>query len=180
MRVVIVSDRNLSRTTLCNTLHRIPDTVVVAKVDRMSGVLPYCERGQADAVMADAAVVGRDASEMSLTIADLVVEGLSREWPGPDLFWDNVKHPWQVEYEPIGRRLSLREQQVFFLLGMGFSNRRISQVLNVTEPTAKAHVGKVIAKLSLESRLQAGLAAIVYLAQQGTDRRAHPGLLTPQ
>jgi DNA-binding CsgD family transcriptional regulator len=61
------------------------------------------------------------------------------------------------------RELSPREQEVFLLLGFALSNRSISHVLGVTERTVKAHVGRVLAKLMLESRLQAGLAAFALL-----------------
>jgi DNA-binding NarL/FixJ family response regulator len=64
-------------------------------------------------------------------------------------------------------QLSPREREVFFMLGTGFSNRDISRLLGVTEPTVKTHVGHVLTKLQLESRLQAGLAAFAHLVGQG-------------
>jgi len=54
--------------------------------------------------------------------------------------------PWQFDTERL-RDLSPREQDVFFLLGLGLSNRNISRVLGVTERTVKAHVGRILAKL---------------------------------
>jgi DNA-binding NarL/FixJ family response regulator len=65
---------------------------------------------------------------------------------------------WQLDLGRL-RDLSPREREVFLLLGFGLSNRRIARVLGVTERTVKAHVGQVLSKLVLESRLQAGLAA---------------------
>lgn len=55
--------------------------------------------------------------------------------------------------------LTHREFQVFALLGKGMSNRRISSELGVSEATVRVHVHNVMAKLCVESRLQAGLVA---------------------
>ncbi|QLJ04527.1 helix-turn-helix transcriptional regulator [Streptomyces sp. NEAU-sy36] len=58
--------------------------------------------------------------------------------------------------------LSVRERQVFLMLGAGHSNRSIAARLRVTERTVKAHVAQVLSKLRVESRLQAGLVAHAY------------------
>lgn len=55
--------------------------------------------------------------------------------------------------------LSNREIAVFELLGDGYSNRDIAQHLKLSERTVKRHVSALLNKLSVESRLQAGLAA---------------------
>jgi DNA-binding NarL/FixJ family response regulator len=59
------------------------------------------------------------------------------------------------------RRLSAREWTVFQFLGAGYDNRSIARELGVSERTVKRHVTVILAKLSLESRLQAGLAALI-------------------
>ncbi|MET7985054.1 MULTISPECIES: LuxR C-terminal-related transcriptional regulator [unclassified Streptomyces] len=58
--------------------------------------------------------------------------------------------------------LTDREFDVFILLGRGLSNQRISKSLYVTERTVKSHVTRILAKLQLDSRLQAGLVAQAY------------------
>jgi DNA-binding CsgD family transcriptional regulator len=58
--------------------------------------------------------------------------------------------------------LSARELEVFLLLGLGASNRTIAMRLSVAERTVKAHVAQVMAKLVVESRLQAGLVSQVF------------------
>ncbi|MGW4113725.1 helix-turn-helix domain-containing protein [Actinosynnema sp. NPDC004786] len=58
--------------------------------------------------------------------------------------------------------LSVREREVLLLLGAGASNRTIATRLNVAERTVKAHVAQVMAKLVVESRLQAGLVSLVF------------------
>jgi|SRR5689334_6740583 DNA-binding NarL/FixJ family response regulator len=60
------------------------------------------------------------------------------------------------------RRLSARELTVFEFLGAGYDNRSIARELGVSERTVKRHVTVILAKLSLESRLQAGLAALIF------------------
>ncbi|MFH8366925.1 response regulator transcription factor [Streptomyces sp. NPDC018031] len=65
----------------------------------------------------------------------------------------------QLDRVPL---LSAREAQTFVLLGAGWSNRKISVRLQVTERTVKAHVARILEKLQVESRLQAGLVALSY------------------
>lgn len=59
------------------------------------------------------------------------------------------------------RSLSPRETAVFELLGLGYDNRSLARTLEVSERTAKRHVTAILTKLGLESRLQAGLAAML-------------------
>ncbi|MFE2336741.1 response regulator transcription factor [Streptomyces coelicoflavus] len=58
--------------------------------------------------------------------------------------------------------LTPREIEVFFLLGAGSSNRSIATKLGITERTVKAHVARIMNKVGVESRLQAGLVAYAY------------------
>lgn len=58
-------------------------------------------------------------------------------------------------------RISGRERAVFELLGLGYDNRSLARELMVSERTAKRHVTAILTKLGLESRLQAGLAAML-------------------
>ena len=59
------------------------------------------------------------------------------------------------------QRLSARERTVFQFLGAGYDNRSIARELGVSERTVKRHVTVILAKLGLESRLQAGLCALI-------------------
>jgi len=56
-------------------------------------------------------------------------------------------------------RLSERETGVLRLLARGDANKTIAREIGITERTVKAHVGSILAKLSLESRTQAALYA---------------------
>ncbi|MFB7248260.1 LuxR C-terminal-related transcriptional regulator [Streptomyces populi] len=58
--------------------------------------------------------------------------------------------------------LSEREIDVFRMLAKGASNRAIATQLAITERTAKAHVAQILAKLDVESRLQAGIVGFAW------------------
>jgi DNA-binding CsgD family transcriptional regulator len=60
----------------------------------------------------------------------------------------------------LARGLTAREFAVFEWLGQGYDNRSIAREMNISERTVKRHVTVILAKLRLESRLQAGLAAL--------------------
>jgi len=64
-----------------------------------------------------------------------------------------------AEGQPAAARplFSAREMQVAALLVEGQSNKEISRLLEVSEPTIKKHVGRILEKLGLLDRLQAGL-----------------------
>jgi DNA-binding NarL/FixJ family response regulator len=51
--------------------------------------------------------------------------------------------------------LSRREVEVMTLLARGLSNAEIAEQLVISEPTAKTHVGHILAKLNLRDRAQA-------------------------
>jgi DNA-binding NarL/FixJ family response regulator len=139
IRLVVVSDRRLSGLALAGAVHGLAGTQVVAEVSQVAEAQSRCERGEADAVLIDASVlIGVDFSRRGAASA------------GPALDVDRLK------------TLTPREREVFVLLGSGLSNGHISVELGVTEATVKSHVGRVLAKLNLESRLQAGLAAMDY------------------
>jgi DNA-binding NarL/FixJ family response regulator len=64
----------------------------------------------------------------------------------------------------LAHALTPRERAVFELLGLGYDNRSIARELSISERTAKRHVTGILAKLGLESRLQAGLTALLISA----------------
>jgi DNA-binding NarL/FixJ family response regulator len=61
---------------------------------------------------------------------------------------------------PELRSLTAREGDVLALLAQGHSNRTIAGILKIGEGTVKVHVNRVLAKLDVDSRVQAAIYAI--------------------
>ena len=57
-------------------------------------------------------------------------------------------------------RLSGREQQILLLAARGFSNRRISEALHISEATVKRHLANVYEKMGVGSRGEASQKAL--------------------
>lgn len=75
--------------------------------------------------------------------------------------------------------LTSRELEVLRLLGAGAANKAIAAELGISERTARTHVSKILAKLSLSSRTQAALWAaregLVGTDTEGDDRPPEQG-----
>ncbi|MGW0932811.1 helix-turn-helix domain-containing protein [Streptomyces sp. NPDC002644] len=71
------------------------------------------------------------------------------------------QHVWDAALARVPL-LSERELDVFRMLAKGSSNRTIATQLAITERTAKAHVAQILAKLGVESRLQAGIVGFAW------------------
>lgn len=161
IRVVVVSDRRLSCAALAAAVDSVPGTRVVAQVGQVAEAKDCCERGEADAVLVDASVLVRtelSGAELGL-LPTTVFDGLP---PLSSSLAEEVRDRrwgWSLEADRLAG-LTRREREVFVLLGTGLSNGHIGTLLGVSEATVKSHVGRVLAKLNLESRLQAGLAAV--------------------
>lgn len=61
--------------------------------------------------------------------------------------------------EPTSRRLTARELEVLALLCEGLPNKVIQRRLAIGSGTVKCHVGSILNKLGVKSRLQAVVAA---------------------
>ena len=69
--------------------------------------------------------------------------------------------PIAIRYsrEPTSRRLTARELEVLALLCEGLPNKVIQRRLAIGAGTVKCHVGSILNKLGVKSRLQAVVAA---------------------
>jgi two-component system, NarL family, response regulator LiaR len=66
----------------------------------------------------------------------------------------------QVKTPTMRESLTPRETDILRLIGRGFSNKKISKDLDLSEYTIKAHVSSLLSKLGLGSRTQAALFAL--------------------
>lgn len=84
-----------------------------------------------------------DSTSISRTLAAAIAER-------PDFAWIT---------EGTGNvdRLTTQQVKVLWLLGIGQDNAAIAKALGRTERTAKLHVGEILRRLAVESRLQAGI-----------------------
>jgi len=173
IRVVVVSDRRLSCLALAGAVASVAGTQVVAEVSQVAEAKDCCERGEADAVLVDASVLVRtelsgpvSGSPGTAAMAALPLLSASLAESLRDSRWG-----WSLEPDRLAT-LTRREREVFVLLGTGLSNVHIGTLLGVSQATVKSHVGRVLAKLNLESRLQAGLAAVALASGGQAGQRA--------
>ncbi len=73
-------------------------------------------------------------------------------------------------------QLSERELDVAALISDGLSNKEISSTLKISEPTVKKYVGRILIKLGVQDRLQAGL----YVARNPLLLRRTSRVATPR
>ncbi|MBO0588892.1 response regulator transcription factor [Sporosarcina sp. E16_8] len=90
----------------------------------------------------------------------LGIIGRGRKYYDPGVF-DLVMESRDSPFEKDGHveQLTPKEKEVLLELGMGHSNKQISQALYITEYTVKKHVSQVLAKLDLADRTNAALYA---------------------
>jgi DNA-binding NarL/FixJ family response regulator len=171
MRIVIVSDRPLVLSALSSIVQQIPGSHIIATVERAYAARSYCENGAAEAVVIDAFVAARDLLPgRHVTAGSLAAAVRVSPWLRPSLKEAVGAVAFLQEAAAVGaRHLTPREREIFVLLGIGFSNRDISRISGLSERTVKAHVGNILAKLHVESRLQAGLVALVYCAEHAAE-----------
>jgi DNA-binding CsgD family transcriptional regulator len=167
LRVVIVDDTCLNGEQLATTFKHVPGALVVAEVTTLAMASTLCENGVADAVLVSATAIAAPAFNLDYLLDACTSKSLECIEDATPI--SSEKSPWETESEKL-EKLSSRERDVFMLLGMGLSNRHIAQALGVTEPTVKSHVRGVLSKLSLESRLQAGLAALTHMLRDSARR----------
>jgi DNA-binding CsgD family transcriptional regulator len=132
--VIIVGRRGAaSASSLVHWIESMPG-ISVAQVTDFASVYLYCQRGDTTALIDEATEAAVAVTGAGAGVAD------------------------QVDELPI-EQLSSREFEVFQMLSQGMSNRQLARSLGITERTVKAHIGSIMRKLGLQSRLQVGLAA---------------------
>lgn len=69
---------------------------------------------------------------------------------------------WIQEAVPRVPSLTARQREVLMCLGQGLATRDIALRLFLTEHTVKIHTSRVLEKLGVETRLQAGIVGYAY------------------
>lgn len=105
--------------------------------------------------------ISREANAEELIYAFQLIQR-GRKYYDPDVI-DLLLHSQKKPYADNSRvnHLTSKEREVLRKLGIGFSNKQISESLFITENTVKKHVSQVLSKLDLGDRTQAALYANV-------------------
>lgn len=173
MRVLLAAKRRLTRDGLRYCLSEPLAVEVVAEVADIPELLAGCRGSDVDAVIIDASLLEgyldgglpvdgfADARDSTGQGTPRIPPGNAGEGMGDGVGGGTRAGAGAGDDELPHRigRLTSRERQVFHLLGHGMSNRSIARHLAVTERTVKSYVGRILDKLGVESRLQAGLLA---------------------
>lgn len=93
----------------------------------------------------------RTLAEGGTCIEPVITERIMRALERSDVAFDAADLP-----EP----LTDREKTILRLLAGGYSNKEISDLLNITDGTVKNHISSVLAKLGVRDRTRAVLRAI--------------------
>lgn len=105
--------------------------------------------------------ISREANAEELIYAfQLIQKG--RKYYDPDII-DLLLHSQKkpLMENSLVEHLTSKEREVLQKLGIGLSNKQISESLFITENTVKKHVSQVLSKLDLGDRTQAALYANV-------------------
>lgn len=81
--------------------------------------------------------------------------GRDQAWPDPAADTPESRTGRNFARLIARSRLTHREAEVLHLLLEGFSNRRISRTLRISEPTVKNHMHAIFLKLDVSDRTQA-------------------------
>jgi DNA-binding NarL/FixJ family response regulator len=109
------------------------------------------DRDEAAAPLRSAREIAGDCGAEPLREA---CEGLARR---ARIDLGGVSEPTEGDSDPFG--LTPREREVLELVAAGRTNRQIGQALFMSEKTASVHVSRILAKLEVTSRGEAGAVA---------------------
>jgi len=72
------------------------------------------------------------------------------------------REPDEMEFVERFKTLSARHHDVVSLIAQGESNKRIGKALNISEGTAKNHVGRILQLMNMPDRTKLALALVKY------------------
>ncbi len=123
----------------------------IVGLDPRPGVLIYTATDDA-AEATSAYLAGADSFLHKAASAETLADAAVRTASGERIWRTSRRQPTLEEFDP-GQHLTPRERDVLALMLERRSNQEISDSLVVGLPTVKTHVGNILAKLGLKSRL---------------------------
>jgi NarL family two-component system response regulator LiaR len=105
----------------------------------------------------EAGAVGYVLKEEALETIEAAVRAAAqgKSWLSPKVAAKVMKRALGKEGAEEAIPLTERELEVLRLMAKGWSNQRIAEELSITERTVRFHVGNILAKLGVESRIEA-------------------------
>lgn len=158
VRLAVISDRMVTRMGVRAALSGTYDVQVVVEAHDL-GDAGHILQHSVDVVVVDVELFRRH-------FLDFLEDGAAADVPASVV---DVDGDFRQAVHVLGEQvmahladLTGREREILMLLGRGLSNRAMASALGLSERTVKVHVGRVLTKLAVESRLQAGLAALIH------------------
>ena len=134
----------------------LPPTLILTTFDDDAMLFETVRAGAKGWMLKDVSLERLTAAIRSLaaggsSIEPVITERIMRALEKSNVAFDSAELP-----EP----LTEREKTILRLLAGGYSNREISQLLNIMDGTVKNHISSVLSKLGVRDRTRAVLKAI--------------------
>jgi DNA-binding NarL/FixJ family response regulator len=151
---VLVLDAVMPGLRAPQVIHRLRET----RPDLRVLVLTAYDDNELVFGLLEAGAVGYVLKEEALETIEAAVRAVARgeSWLSPKVAAKVMKKALdKEEAEEEAIPLTERELEVLRLIAKGWSNQRIAEELSITERTVRFHVGNILAKLGVESRIEA-------------------------
>ena len=137
-------------------LHGRPPTLILTTFDDDTNLFDAVRAGAKGWLLKDVSLERltgaiRTLAEGGTCIEPVITERIVRALGESNVAFDSAELP-----EP----LTDREKTILRLLAGGYSNREISELLNISDGTVKNHISNLLAKLGVRDRTRAVLKAI--------------------
>lgn len=134
---------------LASSAERVPRVLVVTTFRRDEAVVRAIRAGASGFVTKDA--------DPEFLLAAIRTVGAGHSVIAPAATFDLLRQFSDTRTAPdtsVIEELSPREKEIFLLVAKGLSNAEVAESAFVEETTVKTHLGKILSKLGLKSRVQ--------------------------